>query len=579
MHTAMYFLVVAPGLVAACVLLSLGVYLLDAVLKESGLVEYYEPTTVDYSKAVVFAALLPFIFKLVGFMRNTINFSENTLFDLRKTNFDRFYMPALEEALKFAMVCYLAHPKCDLEFPDQKRPVGLSIKEIAVAALSFCLANLLPSLYENCPISYTSHFKRFLELHSLWMEHERSTAAQKTDTAMLLAESLKMDPDPAFPCKNSRNTVISVDHENTFLFPSTFTVSQPKKGTLVKFKSTPILSSKTLALPIAKQNEPDLTPYSELVERLYSVSPKNTYHSNKVIMQALASMDNKEQPRKTTSLYEERHFEENGPIVITFEPTPQEIPSVPVERSTNNRLTAGESATSLKSGPSLLLSEFLTLQKCHTALTWFRWLLPFGELLESDFCVRSSTRPNKGIKKKLSLYTINSRMNSTVSDLLSFSDSISARSGSASSYGTFDLENQKERTSVANVSYSDFFRFVQRYFDLNLCSLSNSVSIDPIFVEFSVLNTEFHSVHFILFKLSDVIWSFSTLLVFALPFIVTSIDGIWGAFLGILVLKFFNSNYLSLQWGKGYTVVLPAKVLINCVLLMCCIFYYVQLPV
>lgn len=585
MHTTTYLAVVAPGLVAAAVFACCCVFAVDGLLKDSDLVTYYVPTTVDYSKSMVFAALLPFGFKLVGFMRHTFSFSENTLFDLRKTNFDRFYLPALEEVLKFAFVYYLAHPKCllDPQFPVEKRPVGLSIKEVAVAALFFSLAALLPALYENCPVFYTAYYKRFLELHRLWLEHERSSACQKTDTAMLLAESLKKGSETAHSSNNVENTIIAVDNENTFLFPSTFTVSQPqprpKNGPLVKFKSTSVLNSATVASPICNPLEPHLASYCDLVERLYSVSPKNTYHSNQATMYALAAID-KDQSHKAVSLHETSSYSAIDPSLMCPEEHAREelftgAPESPavISDDTSN-LTEREPV------PLFKIAGFLALlRKYRGMVLWFRWALPIGEqLLDSEFCLRTNSRPDRRIKKKLSLYTINSKIVPKETDLLCSSKSvIGSRSSSTSSYGTFDLENQKDETPVANVGYTEFFRFVQRYFDLNLCSLSNTVHIDPIFVKFSVLSTEFKSVHFILFKLREILWNFSTLMVFASPFIVTSLGNIWGAFAAILVLKFFNSNYLNSQWEKPYAAVLVAEVAVNSAFFLGCIFYYVRL--
>jgi hypothetical protein len=296
-------------------------------------------------------------------------------------------------------------------------------------------------------------------------------------------------------------------------------------------------NSKLSINDLPKSFTPKLTPVpvtssdsnSAIIDSLYSVSPKNTYHLNTAT--AIATID-------ILDKIEDEYVD----------PLKGDIPHT----STCDNIDECDDVA-LKESFSTSIGEFHEFSTTETGsrfvkfVRWWSWLFPF--LLESNK-VRTRRIP---LHHRLSTYSLVgscSRKNSVISRL----------SGPAVS----DLEAGIQDIHVdTRHPYLRFIEFVTNFCDYRR---DQEMRIDPVFVKFGVLLTDIHW-----------IWLFLNMTNITLLSTVSFLSYHYfgaGSLLIIIVLRLFKQNYLYDQMVNiNYKIVLPIETVISAILLSIYFFY------
>lgn len=308
---------------------------------------------------------------------------------------DKFVLPLLELAAIWGLTC--AAPKY---VPSESLTAAYYTIGAVVAADKLCIG-----LWMFCPIDYNERFARFLKTFEIW--------SNCNPESMIIADA-------------QVRKSISEEDKPTFNLDS-------------------FRLSKTKLMPILGSME---TPF---YDGNYSVSPKNTLHSNFDPSQ----YSDYEEPERNSDSEAESSETELEEVVCEFKD---------FERK--------ESIEAVGKRHSFI-----------GAVKWFRWLLP----LELPPKVESHAQL---IRRKLSTFTMNSEL--CVKSPL---------------YGTFDFELQKRVLETLNVhTFYCFARFANHSFDVWLNKNVIS-SVDPVFRRFGVVLPKFECRWFLLLLVTLFLWN------------------------------------------------------------------------
>ncbi|KAI5963420.1 hypothetical protein KGF57_001255, partial [Candida theae] len=192
------------------------------------------------------------------------------------SSYESFYQPIIEESIKFAIIIWFQHIKFDR---------ALNAFELSLVWCGFIILSL--KLYFYNPRGYSQKYDRFLAYYQSWivqMKGERSEFAEENYRASrvwttLVSGNIDMEMHDKKP---GRSTIASqkrhVDGRalrtklSSKMLPTEFNLkSNPDKYETACFPKGNICAP--IQLPVTND-----TSCSKTVERLYSVSPKDTYH-------------------------------------------------------------------------------------------------------------------------------------------------------------------------------------------------------------------------------------------------------------------------------------------------------------
>lgn len=704
MHTLSYTFAAIPLMVIACAGCSGLVYvILHPKLLDSPNVYKYNPLPLDYSRLIFFAFITPLLLKLILLMRDIFTLPGPSLTSSshhkhrihhhnhqttpQASNFDRFYFPIVEELLNFGLIYYLAHHNSlEVELPDKPNNIlyRWSLDQLAVLICAYNVDKIVFTLIEYCPYNYSKKYEKFIELFTMWQDHEQHINSDKTDAAFVFADNFIKNHHDSTPVKSPPENRDSVDTAKTLVsdkyspskaskikFPSTLNIADDsnalsslyKLKTINRFQSVPILATtpddlSTSSSDISIVGAPPRIKKAafksccELVDKLYSVSPKNTYHLNQASAYALTAdqyqplasqlvneidgesdddLDNHDStiisehdvvpydpstpdqlsPTKTQSHH--THWGYGGGGGFGFEMPnggsihfgggggmdysdddgtdgPNEDLNIfntsygscePTEPNQQTPLSSSVSSPFLNS-KSLKFSNHLLV----SFINWFRWLCPFLPITLPDSAPlqvsspyqspkKKSTKIDPLVKQKLSCYTLNKQQNS---ESVSLKSSFSARNIDLESQSNLSFSSNAPASSSfsPNHDFNSFEAFVFTYFDYDLHTLYKPFEVDPIFKKFDVLSKDFPFIYLIILNLNHFLWVAATFLTFSLGFIFISIEckQIIKILLGLIVVKFFNLNYLNGQFNYSFQVRLCCETVINTCLLSLVVYYY-----
>lgn len=635
------------------------------------------------------------------------------------SNFDRFFFPIVEEVVKFGLIYYLAHHNdLEVELPGKPNNVMYrwSIDQLVVLLFAYNFDKLIFTLVQYCPYNYSQKYAKFTELFTMWFDHEQQINSNKNDAAFVLADTLiknhhSLSSATPSPTKNAQENRDSVDTAKTLvsdksapnkiLFPPTFNVAEAsesnvlsslyKSKTMNRFQSMPILATtpdnlsasssiNSINGPAPRIKKSNFKSCYELVDKLYSVSPKNTYHLNQAAAYAL-TVDN--QPLNSELVNEidnevasDDDYDNHDSTIISeldvvpYDPTPcdfsagnshshhthwgfgggggggYDMPNGgrihfgggggmdysndesshtdedPINNNSifntrnygscennnqdnchdNTPSTNNNGYESNHSSITTLVRHVSTLSNSLVPrfsyylfisfINWFRWLCPFLPLqipdqtpLPSSSLTSSPTKKkypkaDPFIKHKLSHYTLNKQddaysMNSSSSSPQNI-DLENQIHSSVSHFPSASSESPTYTSSPPNQNYHRFETFVFTYFDFDLHTLNKPFEVDPIFKNFNVLTKDFLFIYLVLLNLITFLWESLTFLIFSLGFIFIAIESsqILKIFLGLIVIKLFNLNYLNGQTTQSFQFRLWCETMINSCLLALVLYYY-----
>ena len=531
--------------------------------------QLYSPNSVELFESAFLALLLVGATGFVTFVRDLLFVQKKS----SNTNgtFHKFYLPIIEELLKFGLVYFVAHRSRGTDhlaglnetihgdISNSEGAPDLGVKQIAMIVLVFNFVKFCLFTYRFSPMNYEKSYKEFISLYRMWREHItidralRSNNKVKVDAAMILAGSLN----------DGERSVYSKKSTATLTPPEAISVPSrvPSFDTgFSNFKKLPSFKSDMVST--------DLESCYNLVDKLYSISPKNTYHldTDDVIVVSIDDLEDDEDPLESISNYSNntlnsnvQHYEQNN---LT------QISDLNFERNAC-------CIASLNDNGNYDTSPFWTSQFISN-INFFAWLLPFLPIPQKSEELNNNTRPlannrkfDPAIKNKLSSYQLDRNSVTDTETLHSSEALLSQHSLPVSNYGAIDLESQTSADAIVSSvrvnernNINDFQLFVDNYFGYTYGS--NQISIDPIFEMFGLTITEFSTKLFIILFNCNYVWNLSTFLIYAYPFFNDSFLHFHFMILSILIIKLFNRNFIhSKDLRKSIRFSLVVEILIN----------------
>ncbi|RCK56561.1 hypothetical protein Cantr_05481 [Candida viswanathii] len=241
----------------------------------------------------VVSYIIKFIYRLI--ISNKLNIGNTS------SIFDSFIYPILEEAIKLSII-YYEYYKFDIDIFD-----------MVFIWLGYSL--VLNSILLYNPFDYEHIYRKFLNYYHVWGDscHYKSSAANIEQIENLFEnfKSVKEEPNG----KKSRNSLTSHDSSHTLVPYNQTTLNKkfsykdlPTEFNLQSSKFTKPAPSSPIATPMKKSNSSMSTlncvknykSCLDFVDKLYSVSPQNTYYLNNAT--AIAAFSEVEEQSEPTAL-------------------------------------------------------------------------------------------------------------------------------------------------------------------------------------------------------------------------------------------------------------------------------------
>lgn len=453
------------------------------------------PKDLDIHQNVLVISILALLIPLLAFVAKTAIVPSLSLPQDPPSGAVRLlFVPFLEEVFKFSILVIAA------------RMGGLD--KVLHHAMNVALVLLCPvvvlALFHYAP-NKIELYRKFYDYLAIWDDCRR---------APLLPSKVKhRDSVESFG-------LLGFDEPQVGNGPSFNLDSFSKKKALTLSKLMPIMSS--------------LLSYLSVMDRLYSVLPKNTLH--------LAS-DN-ESVEYSDNPYEELFNQDLGDQTVdlvdpnsSFEsavtdPGPQSCSMLRSSSSTSQLPNLSHTSTISASLKSLRRGFF----------GWFHWLVPFslGRKRKPKSFYRRLQRVQ--IKQRFSTFSLN---NETSSLLPSEKPPL---------YNTIDLEAQLFTPTYARQYNShDFYEFA-KFSNANYDEwVSPQNQVDPVFRNFGVTIEQFSIFYFFAYMAELVLAQFVSTMTLALPFYASlSTGALVAVFTGMFVSHLFCINFLKYQSEMSY---------------------------
>ncbi|KAK6456054.1 uncharacterized protein RJT20DRAFT_127828 [Scheffersomyces xylosifermentans] len=548
-------------------------------------------------KSMIVTYIYVLMTPLVQFIYSTLSIrtknSRYTCYNQKAPLFESFYFPLIQSALAAIYIFVLS---CIGEMSYSRLYVPI------IMVNSYAIA----SSWDFSVINFLTIRPKFLQLYDLWVNQEtyRSKLDNKDEVEHLFAVIMNAEEK-----ERKRQSITSMNSEDTLLgldrklsvnhFPPTFHVEKEmssKTQQELTSKYIPIKNYRSDTSLLSSSSH--LTNYhsmSDFVDKLYSVSPKNTYHLNTataIAAMASSASDNRvhndlldsEDPlailenvcenidhpcnedehlcpqnisntNNCSIITEGTHYGGGGGGNFKFkipgggklefgggagfdykhsdEHDPDDDPEDPVQPEQPPEKPKKVEVRDCEPVQSPYPS---TPSRFVTLINKFSWLfpplLPIGERNDVRFCVRGSF---PALKHSLSRYRLNSNneRSSRMGSIATFS-----RSSEYEGLGSYIRSNCIDK-------YSRFNYFVSYYFDYSLDD-HREFEVDPGFKTFGVLNSEVPFSSVLADCFNHLAWNAIIITIYANLFMTSSVNSATIASFTVaeLVLRLFKLNYL-----------------------------------
>lgn len=527
----------------------------------------YSPTLTEVLEAVVLTLVLCGSVVFIRFINCILTLNKNM-----EGAFNRFWSPTIEEIFKFGFVYFIAHrhkewasrneiQESDKILDNSNSLYSLSIKQIGVAVLVYNIIIFCLFIYRYTPINYKMHYREFVRLYQMWCEHKSIDEVTennntRTEAAMMLAESLNDDKRSLYSKKSS------------------ITLTNTPRVISVPSISNSFNSFDMKKLQSNLDMHSDMEPCYNLLDKLYSASPKNTYHLDSESA-VVVSIDDIEDENETCAHtrwhtldsnvqpYDDCYtirdsLSENSVMELTPDCTSVTY-CQSCEKNSNFLEKARNSSLCSK---STWISHFNTLS----------WLFPFSPLSEfsEEYNESNRVKLNKRkydprIKKKLSSYQIRNNSFGDRETMYSSEALLSSYVSPKPSYGSIDLECQTPVIKKTSKTVNErnhilkFQQFAENCF--NDGEYVDSIPIDPLFEIFGITTPDFSPFVFSLFFMCRYLFNASSFMIYAYPFLKRSyLHHIYFLAISLSVIKLFNQNYIH---NKELRISVQASVMIE----------------
>ncbi|CAI5757480.1 unnamed protein product [Candida verbasci] len=242
---------------------------------------HHNNLNLDYTKLLsdVFAGLiLSIIIYILKFTHQLGSLNNNK--ELGESNFESFYLPIVEEVIKILIVYYQLS-KCEI----------FNVLNICCIWSSYVVVTM--QIYWYNPRNYEEKYAKFLKFYKLWINqtnYRQKYSLQNEDEIKELLQNLEYCNNNTTNQENPklRHSTSSDDSGKT-LINETLKSKISVKNLPIEFKvSKDVTASKSLPLNIEKNSMvKNYQSCQDFIDKLYSLSPKNTYHLNRATAIAL----------------------------------------------------------------------------------------------------------------------------------------------------------------------------------------------------------------------------------------------------------------------------------------------------
>ncbi|CAK9436003.1 uncharacterized protein LODBEIA_P05830 [Lodderomyces beijingensis] len=487
------------------------------------------------------------------------------------SNYTSFFQPILEELVKLLIICY----------HSSKATAPLNLFDLSLMWVGYTMPTMQIYHY-YCGKDYKNHYSKFLKYHELWLDQDLYRNRYDCEDVEEVEEFWRNIVDVGANTKDEssqlalRHSLSSEESGKTAVDKMAMTISRSMsynvlpnefKGrhdddrksfdTLVhdrvQSRKHSFASVKSTARPIP-MNARNYMSCSDLVHKLYSLSPKNTYHLNRAV--AIATFDDVEEesylPQKFSQAgnqvgnQAEDQVENQAGLDIL--PEIEEVyenidesfiqpnQEIAVEQSNEEQQTQHHNRTFL----------FALIQ----IMNWFSWLLPPFLPLNASNNGREELTSSMDPATSTSISTPIPAPNERYPLLKSSLSRYSLIPRESSSSPTRDLElGSGGTTAVIGVTTIDrvmlLQSFVSYYFDISLDSVLLHFKTDSWFMTYGQLIIDTRWWWVCLDELNYIVWQF-VVVVMCLGLIVMKKTAAmaWLMLPLVLIPKLFKQNHL-----------------------------------
>ncbi|KAK6461949.1 hypothetical protein DFJ63DRAFT_336706 [Scheffersomyces coipomensis] len=528
-------------------------------------------------RSIALAIFLPCLLFLARFSYETLTMSWKNA--RRDELAHKFYLPLVEEMIKVGTLLIM------------KAISNIQYIQLGYVLIFFNTVQLMDrsSMY----LPHSENFSKLYELFTHQRSFESKHANDSKEEMQALFRSILNNSDPeetpdirgSISSDNSDETLIVNKKVSIASFPPTFNMNMKQQTE----SSTPIdIADPTNTVDTHKILSNYKSCY-DFVDKLYSVSPKNTYHLNTAT--AIAAFDssvtnnqeiNYNDLLSSVESNEVAHNEQEDNIDLTLDRVHTQDThyggggggnfkyKFPDGRKIEFGGGAGfdYSHTKPDSGKSNALDIYESKESGLVRfVNWFSWLFPQFLPINAVQETKVASENTHLIRKRLSTYKINNRSQSLVSN-----------SASIVTYFTDEQANYYD-TNVPVNRYQNFQYFITIFFDYSFDDFKSVIDVPPLFKRFGLMLNEFPICYDLMDSINILSWNFIAFVVYGGLFISSdNVVPITAAII-IFVVKLFKLNYLNNSEQRlGFKIIILCESFITVIgLLVCSLLYFRKL--
>lgn len=524
----------------------------------------------DMVNAAIYGGILSFLEYLAGLIESIVR-------EKRRQNgaMVSFYYTIVKEIGKVLVLFVVCYRHADgvgvkefLLLSWDSSLVKLTPAQLSMFLLVFNGFNFLLSAWRYSTVAYEKNYAPFLECYRLWCDFIFCNQLLKASNEMKKNAAFSM----ALVMKDSGN-IISGKHDESLTSQSSEAtlVGVPKKiltnSMSLHDVGTPVAVPCNAAYKVSRSTDLNLNPYCDMVDKFYSVSPKNTYYLDSEESYVMTIDDVPEgvldscvDPPMSDEIFQNRDSE---PHKLIFQKPSYGDQTSSISNLSSLSTIGARNDTIAPRDEAPYNASVVDLSsnngRRHSVLDFFKRKLHYivftflvgnktQEKVQSRTRVKDIYRENHNSRNSFRQYLLDQQMNvsgGAKSPLLTaFMHN--------QSYGTLDLEaqNYAPRTSLLTITSNgthlrNNFKYFMQF--LRLCTdthPSKLRKIDPLFEERGVILMNLNLRDYILLFNNELLWQAASIALYAYTFVDASYHNFYFLLLISITLKVGTSFFL-----------------------------------
>ncbi|KAI5951249.1 hypothetical protein KGF54_004323 [Candida jiufengensis] len=466
-----------------------------------------------------------FFYKL---FHNDNSYSSSTF---KFTIFESFYFPVLEEIILITILLIRIKKESNYQLNSQ----------FDLCIITFTYITLSLKIYQYNISNYNDKYKIFLKYYNLW---ENQTTIQnqfdydeEINANYIWNEISTYQPiDNEETTENNKSILSSSNNKpNTIeksrsincILPTEFSITKSERKLELKLSSHSLKHSSSRYLQ-------SKTSKSSILDKLYSVSPGNTYHLDTAVAMAINAIEEEEEEQRQQFDHEHSFLNNDDEFlpdsVKVYENIDEEmevsnkIDYVAGQLNHNTQYKYLATDNHFTNNDFTKTSKKSYEYKVLSFINWWAWLIPpllpievhnNENLISNNFSTANERYPL--LKTKLSNYNLNEPV--------------------TQSYTTTTTHRYIGKSL-------DFQIYVSYYYDIRFDSITNYINIDQWFLKYGQLLTKTNWVWILIDELNFIVWQFCKIEILGLILLSQNYKLLIFSLVLVLILKLFKLNYL-----------------------------------